>query len=114
MNTFDRMNVLTRESAETALDTATFVQRQNAQLFESWLATVETSQKAARELTLKAIEQVQQAQALWFELLEETFDKGIDNVTLFTQNGLKETSETINKVSRQVKTETKPVETAAK
>ena len=55
---------------------------------------------------MKAIEQVQQAQALWFELLEVTFDKGIDNVTLCTQNGLKETSETIKKVSRQVKTET--------
>lgn len=102
--TIDRLNTLTRESVETAFDAAHATQRQNAQLLESWLGVVETGQKTARDLTLKALQQAQQARSLWLELIQETFDTGVDTATAFAQNGLRETSETVNRTQRQAKT----------
>ena len=92
MTTIDRINTLVRESTETALDSAALVQRQNAELVQSWLGASEAGQKAARDLTLQGLKQTQEAQSLWVELVQESVNVGVDNVSGFDQNGLKETA----------------------
>lgn len=103
MTTIDRINTLVRESTETAFETAAFVQRQNAQLFQTWLNNVETSQSTMRDLTLRAIGQVQEAQRLWFEVAQENIRTGVENARDLTETQLKEASEQFDKASRQTK-----------
>jgi polyhydroxyalkanoate synthesis regulator phasin len=103
MTTVDRLNTLVRQQTETAFETAAFVQRQNAELFQNWLTIVEANQKAARDFALQTVQRAQEAQSLWVEIVQESFDTGIDNVTTFAQNGMKETSEQVEKVTRQAK-----------
>jgi hypothetical protein len=71
--TANRLNDLAIESTQTAFETATLLQRQNAALIQSWFSTVEAHQQSGRELLKKALKQAQEAQNLWLQYVQESF-----------------------------------------
>ena len=113
MSTIDRMNTLVQESTGTAFDTVTLVQEQYTQMFQTWLNVLEASRRPARELTLTAVKQAQAAQSLWFDLAQETFRTGVDNWVNLSETQLKEASENLDKVNRQVHVNSKQAEPVA-
>jgi hypothetical protein len=92
MTTIDRFNTVVRESTQTAFEAAAAVQRQNVQLFQTWIGTLEANQQIARELTLRTLGQVQEAQRLWADLVQETVRTSVENVTNLTETQLREAS----------------------
>jgi hypothetical protein len=112
--TANRLNDLTIESTETALDAANLVQRQNATLAQSWLTTLEANQQSGRELVRKSIKQTQEAQNLWLQHVQETFRATTDSVARAAGSQLREMSEHLDSARGQTKNGTKKPETAAK
>jgi polyhydroxyalkanoate synthesis regulator phasin len=111
--TTDRFNDLAIEYTQTVLDTANFVQRQNAALIQSWFTTLESNQQTGRELVRKAMQQAQEARTLWVQLAQETFRASTDTFTRAAGTQLREMSEQIDTAGQQVKNGARKSETAA-
>jgi len=96
-----RFNDLVVETAQTSLDGAYLVQRQNAQLVQSWYHAFETNQQASRDIVGKLFKQGQEVQNLWFRFVQESFRTSAENFARTAESQLREMSEQVATVSRQ-------------
>jgi hypothetical protein len=85
----DRVNKLAQESSQTLLDTAYFVGRQNGALLQTWFNTLEANHQTSRDLLGKSINQMFEAQQLWYKLSTEWFRSSTETWTNAT-NGATE------------------------
>jgi hypothetical protein len=97
----DRISDLTVESFHTALDGASYVQRQNSAFIQSWLTALEANGATGRELVSKSIRQAQEAQQLWFQLWQESFRNSTETFSGFLGSQFREVGEQINTAGRQ-------------
>jgi hypothetical protein len=110
-STTDRINDLAIESTQTVLDTASFLQRQNAALIESWFNTLEANQKTGRELARKAMKQAQEARALWLQYTQDNVKVTTETFARAAGTQWREVSEQLDTVTEQVKNSAKKAET---
>jgi regulator of PEP synthase PpsR (kinase-PPPase family) len=101
MNTIDRINDLTIETAQTWLEGSAQLQKQNAQLVQTWLNTVDAAQQTNRELVTRFVKQAQQGQALWLQLFQESVRNGLDTFAQATRTQAQNVAETLTKASQQ-------------
>ena len=113
-NVTDRINNLTVETAETWLDGASLIQKQNAAFVDAWFGAVEANQKTARDLTTRAIKQAQEAQALCFQYAQDSYRAGFEKVADLSSIGLKVAGEQVETVTRQGANNTRKAESASK
>jgi hypothetical protein len=113
-NVNDRINDLAVESAQTALDSAHFIQRQNAAFVQSWFSTVQSNQQTGRELVGRSIKQVQEAQQLWLQLIRESFRTTTETFSGFAGSQLREVGEQIDHATKGSNNASKKAETASK
>jgi hypothetical protein len=104
MNTIDRINDLTVETTQTWFEAVNNLQRQNAQLFQTWLTNLESAQQTNREYATRFVKQAQQGQALWLQLYQETVRNGLDTFAQATRTQAQNVAETLTKASQQTAT----------
>ena len=109
MNVIERMNALATESSLNTIDGIYAVQKQNLQLFQSYVETAQTAQQTYRDLATKLVKQGQEVQSLWFQYWQDTFRTNTDRFTAAAQSGLREVSEQVERTNNATKKETAPV-----
>jgi hypothetical protein len=110
----DRINDLTVETAQTALDGLYFVYRQNGQFIQSWYSTLEANQPAGKEVAQRGIRQAQEAQRLWLQLGQQWVRAATESALQTAQFGLDEMNNGLGKAQAHVNSSAKKAEAASK
>jgi polyhydroxyalkanoate synthesis regulator phasin len=112
MTTIDKFDKVTADSTQILWDSAALAQKQNAQLVQQWLETVEASQAASRDLATRLLAQAQNAQNLWLEFVQESYRTNMDVLSKLAQGQIKEAGERVESFARQANGAAKKTEAA--
>ena len=113
-NVVNQMNDLAVQSTQTLVDAAYLAQRQSAELIQAWLNTLDSNQKAQRDIATRLVKQSQEAQNLLQEYVRESVRSSADTMTNPTQAGLQQATESFNAAAQGASSATQRAGSAAK